>query len=71
MLAGSRGWGWFDPALEEAVTNMLVRQKHTSWARPKPGLTDYEPIGGQAIAERVARFSREDVRSVSWLRRFF
>ena len=55
--------GWFDPALEEAVTNLLVRQKHVLLGKAySPDSLITEPMGGQAIAERIARFSREDVR---------
>jgi hypothetical protein len=31
-IAGLRGW--FDSALEEAVTNLLVRQKHVLVGKP-------------------------------------
>ena len=60
-IAGLRGW--FDSALEEAVTNLLVRQKHVLVGKTySPDSLITEPMGGPAIAERIARFSREDVR---------
>jgi phosphorylase kinase alpha/beta subunit len=60
-IAGLRGW--FDPGLEEAVTNLLVRQKHVLVGKAySPESLITEPMGNQAIAERIARFSREDVR---------
>jgi phosphorylase kinase alpha/beta subunit len=60
-IAGLRGW--FDPALEEAVTNLLVLQKHVLVGKAySPESLITEPMGVRAIAERIARFSREDVR---------
>ena len=54
---------WFAPGLEEAVTNLLVRQKHILVGKAySPESLITEPMGGTAIAERIARFSREDVR---------
>ena len=56
-------WGWFDPALEEAVTNLLVRQKHVLVGKAySPDSLITEPMGGPAIAERIARVFPEDVR---------
>jgi hypothetical protein len=49
--------------LEEAVTNLLVRQRHVVVGKAySPESLITEPMGGKAIAERIARFSREDVR---------
>jgi phosphorylase kinase alpha/beta subunit len=51
-------WG-----LEEAVTNLLVRQKQVLVGKAySPASLITEPMTGQAIADRIARFSREDVR---------
>ena len=60
-IAGLRGW--FDGGLEEAVTNLLVRQKQVLVGKAySPASLITEPMTGQAIADRIARFSREDVR---------
>ena len=60
-VAGLRGW--FDAGLEEAVTNLLVRQKQVLVGKAySPDSLITEPMAGEAIAERIARFSREDVR---------
>jgi phosphorylase kinase alpha/beta subunit len=60
-LAGLRGW--YDPGLEEAVTNLLVRQRQILVGRAySPDSLITEAMGGKAIASRIAQFSREDVR---------
>ncbi|HET9523762.1 MAG TPA: glycoside hydrolase family 15 protein [Terrimicrobiaceae bacterium] len=54
---------WFAPGLEEAVTNLLVRQKHVVVGKAySPESLITEPMGAKDIAEKIARFSREDVR---------
>jgi phosphorylase kinase alpha/beta subunit len=60
-VAGLRGW--LDGGLEEAVTNLLVRQKQVLVGKAySPASLITEPMTGRAIADRIARFSREDVR---------
>jgi phosphorylase kinase alpha/beta subunit len=60
-VAGLRGW--WDGGLAEAVTNLLVRQKQVLVGKAySPDSLITEPLTGQAIADRIARFSREDVR---------
>ena len=60
-IAGLRGW--LDGGLEEAVTNLLVRQKQILVGKAySPASLITEPMTGQAIADRIARFSRKDVR---------
>jgi phosphorylase kinase alpha/beta subunit len=60
-VAGLRGW--FDDGLEEAVTNLLVRQRQVLVGKAySPDSLITEPMAGEAIADRIARFSREDVR---------
>jgi phosphorylase kinase alpha/beta subunit len=60
-VAGLRGW--LDAGLEEAVTNLLVRQKQLLIGKAySPDSLITEPMTGQAIADRIARFSREDLR---------
>ena len=60
-ISGLRGW--FGPGLEEAVTNLLVRQKQVLVGKGySPDSLIKEPMAGKAIADRIARFSREDVR---------
>jgi phosphorylase kinase alpha/beta subunit len=60
-VAGLRGW--LDGGLEEAVTNLLVRQKQVLVGKAySPASLITEPMTGQAIADRIARFSRQDVR---------
>jgi len=60
-VAGLRGW--FDGGLEEAVTNLLVLQKQVLVGKAySPDSLITEPMTGQAIADRIARFSRGDVR---------
>ncbi|HEY5704690.1 MAG TPA: glycoside hydrolase family 15 protein [Terrimicrobiaceae bacterium] len=59
-IAGLRGW--LDAGLEEAVTNLLVRQKQILVGKAySPASLISEPMIGKAIADRIARFSREDV----------
>ena len=63
-IAGPR---WLDPALEEAVTNLLVRQKHVLVGKAySPDSLITEPMGGPVIAERIARVFPETSGSVSW-----
>ncbi len=60
-VAGLREW--VDAGLEEAVTNLLIRQKQLLVGKAySPDSLITEPMTGQAIADRIARFSREDVR---------
>jgi phosphorylase kinase alpha/beta subunit len=60
-VAGLREW--VDAGLEEAVTNLLIRQKELLVGKAySPDSLISEPMTGQAIADRIARFSREDVR---------
>ena len=54
---------WFDAGLEEAVTNLLIRQKQVLVGKAySPDSLISEPMTSKAIADRIARFSREDVR---------
>ena len=60
-VAGLREW--LDAGLEEAVTNLLIRQKQLLVGKAySPDSLIIEPMTGEAIADRIARFSREDVR---------
>ncbi len=60
-VAGLRSW--VDAGLEEAVTNLLIRQKQILVGKAySPDSLIIEPMISQAIADRIARFSREDVR---------
>jgi phosphorylase kinase alpha/beta subunit len=60
-VAGLRDW--VDAGLEEAVTNLLIRQKQVLVGKAySPDSLIIEPMTSQAIADRIARFSREDVR---------
>jgi phosphorylase kinase alpha/beta subunit len=60
-VAGLRDW--VDAGLEEAVTNLLIRQKQVLVGKAySPDSLITEPMSGPAIADRIARFSREDVR---------
>jgi phosphorylase kinase alpha/beta subunit len=60
-VAGLREWA--DAGLEEAVTNLLIRQKQLLVGKAySPDSLIIEPMTGQAIADRIARFAREDVR---------
>jgi phosphorylase kinase alpha/beta subunit len=60
-VAGLRDW--VDAGLEEAVTNLLIRQKEVLVGKAySPDSLISEPMTSQAIADRIARFSREDVR---------
>ena len=60
-VAGLRDW--VDAGLEEAVTNLLIRQKQVLVGKAySPDSLIMEPMTSQAIADRIARFSREDVR---------
>ena len=55
--------GWLDEGLEDAVTDLLTRQKQVLVGKAyTPASLITEPIAGDGIAERIARFSREDVR---------
>jgi phosphorylase kinase alpha/beta subunit len=60
-VAGLRDW--VDAGLEEAVTNLLIRQKQVLVGKAySPDSLIMEPMTSRAIAHRIARFSREDVR---------
>ena len=55
--------GWLDEGLEDAVTDLLTRQKQVLVGKAyTPASLITEPMAGDGIAERIARFSREDVR---------
>jgi phosphorylase kinase alpha/beta subunit len=60
-VAGLREW--VDAGLEEAVTNLLIRQKQLLVGKAySPDSLITEPMTGPAIADRIARFSRGDIR---------